>query len=79
MPKELQRNALADQSRKGRGVQILSISCNFSENLAKSYVCAPGGLVLPPPGNPGSATGINSVDQLETAGKLRVKLTKFTN
>ena len=40
------------------GVQILSISCSFRENLAKSYVGAPdGGLAPPPRGNPGSATG----------------------
>ena len=41
----------------GRGVQILSISCSFWENLAKSYVGAPPGELAPPPrGNPGSAT-----------------------
>ena len=28
------------------GIQILSISCNFWGNLAKSYVCAPRGLAL---------------------------------
>ena len=40
-----------------RGVQILSISCSFWENLAKSYVGAPPGELAPPPrGNPGSAT-----------------------
>ena len=39
-------------------VQILSISCRFWENLAKSYVGTPGGLVPPPRGNPGSASGI---------------------
>ena len=43
------------------GIQILSISCSFWENLAKSYVGAlsppPGGLVPPPLGNPRSATG----------------------
>ena len=39
-------------------VQILSISCSFWENLAKSYVGAPPGeLALPHRGNPGSATG----------------------
>ena len=38
-------------------VQILSISCSFGENLAKSYVAAPlGELASPPRGNPGSAT-----------------------
>ena len=46
---------------KGRapplGAQILSISCSFWENLAKSYVGAfPGELAPPPRGNPGSAT-----------------------
>ena len=39
------------------GVQILSISCSFWENLAKSYVGAPPGELVPPPqGNPGPAT-----------------------
>ena len=39
------------------GVQILSISCSFGENLAKSYVGGlPGGLAPPSRGNPGSAT-----------------------
>ena len=39
-------------------LQILSISCNFSENMAKSYVGAPlpGELAPPPRGNHGSAT-----------------------
>ena len=42
------------------GAQILSISCSFWENLAKSYVGAPppGELAPPPRGNPGSATAI---------------------
>ena len=41
------------------GVQILSISCSFWENLAKLYVSAPPGELVPPPwGNPGSATAI---------------------
>ena len=39
------------------GAQILSISCSFQENMAKSYVGAPPGELAPPPrGNPGSAT-----------------------
>ena len=39
------------------GVQILSISFNFWENMAKSYVGdSPGELATPPRGNPGSAT-----------------------
>ena len=39
------------------GVQILSISCSFWKNLAKSYVGAPPGELAPPPrGNHGSAT-----------------------
>ena len=40
------------------GVQILSISCSFWENLAKSYVgvLPLGGLALSLRGNPGSAT-----------------------
>ena len=54
--------------RKGRAppwAQILSISCSFWENLAKSYVGAPPGELAPPPrGNPGSAT--------ETYGKSAV-------
>ena len=33
------------------GVHILSISCCLWENLAKSYVGAPGGLLPPPWGN----------------------------
>ena len=42
------------------GVQILSISCSFWENLAKSYVGAPTGELAPPPwGNPRSATEDN--------------------
>ena len=44
------------------GAQILSISCTFRENMAKSYVGAPppppGELALPPRGNPESATVI---------------------
>ena len=41
------------------GVQILSISCSFSENLAKSYVGAspPWRVGAPSRRNPGSATG----------------------
>ena len=39
------------------GVQILSISCSFWENLAKWYVGAPPWELAPPPrGNPGFAT-----------------------
>ena len=39
------------------GAQILSISCSFWENLAKSYVGAPPWELAPPPrGNNGSAT-----------------------
>ena len=35
------------------GVQILSISCSFWENLAKSYVGTPPGVLVPSPrGNP---------------------------
>ena len=36
------------------GVQKFSISCSFSENLAKSYVGAPWRVGAPPAGNPGS-------------------------
>ena len=39
------------------GTQILSISCSFLENLAKSYVGAIPGELAPPWGNPGSAAG----------------------
>ena len=39
-----------------KGGQILSISCGFWGNLAKSYVAPPRGLAHPPHGNPGSAT-----------------------
>ena len=47
------------EGRAPPGVQILSISCSFWENLANSYVGAPppGELAPPPRGNPGSATG----------------------
>ena len=39
------------------GAQILSMSCSFWENLAKTYIGAPPGELAPPPrGNPGSAT-----------------------
>ena len=46
------------------GVQILSISCSFWENLAKSYVGTPPGVGAPPRGNPGSATAITVVSIL---------------
>ena len=40
------------------GAQILSISCSFWENMAKSYVCtSPRGVGAPPRGNPRSASG----------------------
>ena len=43
------------------GAQILSISCSFWENMAKSYVGTPPEELAPPPqGNPGSATVIPS-------------------
>ena len=49
------------RGREGRvppwgGSKILSISCSFWGNLAKSYVGAPPELAPPPRGNPGSAT-----------------------
>ena len=51
-------STVADQHSKildaSPGVQILSISCSFWENLAKLYVGAPRGLAPPPRGNPGS-------------------------
>ena len=53
--------ALADlgggvrDARPPLGVQILSISCSFRENLACSR--PPGGFTPPPRENPGSATG----------------------
>ena len=37
-------------ARPPLGVQILSISCSFWENLAKSYVGAPPGELAPPLG-----------------------------
>ena len=44
------------------GAQILSISCSFWEFLAKSYVGAPPGELVPPPlENPGSATALYTV------------------
>ena len=63
------------EGREGRvltpaQVQILSISCSFWENLAKSYVGAPPGKLAPPPrGNPGSAT--EKVRQASCRGKGR--------
>ena len=40
-----------------QGAQILSISSNFWENFAKSYLGTPHGELAPPPvGNPGAAT-----------------------
>ena len=57
-------------TRAPPGVQILSISCSFWENLAKLCVGAPPGELAPPPrGNPGSATAETNI-QLETAKKL---------
>ena len=54
------------------GAQILSISCSFWENLAKTYVGAPGELAPPPRGNPGSATGMDqSLRQKPTKGLKR--------
>ena len=40
----------AQGARPPLGTQILSISCSFWENMAKSYVCAPPGRWRPPPG-----------------------------
>ena len=42
------------------GVQIISISCSFWENLTKLYVgtSLPQGLASPSRGSPGSATGV---------------------
>ena len=51
-------NSAANSGGFKGGAQIVSISCSFRENFAKSYVGAP-----PPPGvgapwgNPGSAAG----------------------
>ena len=40
--------------------KLFSISCSFSQNLAKLYVgTPPRGLAPPPTGNPGSAPGID--------------------
>ena len=42
--------------------QILSISCSFWENMAKSYVGVPPGELAPPPrGNPLSTTAVFSL------------------
>ena len=53
------------------GVQILSISCSFWENLAKSSVGAPGELAPPPRGNPGSAT---DTEQWPNGARLSSKI-----
>ena len=55
----------AQRMRAPLGVQILSISCSFSENSAKLYVGTLLGELVPPPrGNPGSATEhtVQSID-----------------
>ena len=53
------------------GARILSISCSFWENLAKSYVGAPTGELVPPPrGNPGSATATDSSVSINHSGKM---------
>ena len=53
------------------GAQILSVSCSFGENLAKLYVGAsPGELVPPPRGNPGSATALPDTDKDTETNKL---------
>ena len=55
----------ARDARPPWGVQILSISCSFWENVAKLYVGAPPGQLAPPPrGNPGSATDVGRTIQL---------------
>ena len=53
-------------TRASLGVQILSISCSFWENLAKLYVGAPAPRELAPAprGNPGSSTGYHVVGHL---------------
>ena len=43
------------------GAKVLSFSCSFWENMAKSYVGAARELAPPPRGNPGSATVINGL------------------
>ena len=59
-------------------VLILSISCSFWGNLAKSYVEIPGGLAPPPRGNPGSATVKPSVLAPQKTAKItKLKLLKF--
>ena len=61
-------------TRPPPGVQILSISCSFWENLAKSYVGAPPGELAPPPrGNPGSATGKECL-RCKNVNKLDMKI-----
>ena len=41
--------------------KIFSISCSFSEILAKSYMPPPAGLAPTPTGNPGSAPAIRAI------------------
>ena len=57
------------------GVQILSISCSFQENLAKSCVGAPTSGSWRPWGNPGSATA-NSFENT-TFPQLRWRTVKI--
>ena len=50
--------------------KIFSISCSFSQNLAKSYVGAPGELAPPPMGNPGSAPACASYSNMRESPKV---------
>ena len=70
---------VADLRGAPSGVQILSISCSFWENLAKSHVGAyppspePRGLVPQPRGNPRSATGRAQVRFASLYGRMAIR------
>ena len=78
-------SAVADLHRKildaPPGVQILSISCSFWENLAK-IICwrapPPEELAPPPRGNPGSATGPHTRHFRDTFNFLTGRVRNFT-
>ena len=63
--------------------KIVSISCSFLQNLAKSYVGAPLpiGLAPPPTGNPGSAPGDGDLLQREQMQEMscRIYLSKVVS
>ena len=60
-------------ARPPLGVQILSISCSFRENLACSR--PPGGFTPPPRENPGSATALGyAVSEYKQSHRQRISL-----